>query len=54
MTNSRLLARKYVTEYLEEAGFQPDAPLFQTFLKKKPGPGNVAFGGLPDDPAARN
>ena len=29
-------AQDYVTEYLEKAGFQPNAPLFQTFRKKKP------------------
>jgi integrase len=26
----------YLTEYLEKAGFQPNAPLFQTFRKRKP------------------
>ena len=25
-----------MTEYLERAGFRPNAPLFQTFKKKKP------------------
>jgi integrase/recombinase XerD len=29
-------AQDYVVEYLEKAGFQPNAPLFQTFRKKKP------------------
>jgi integrase/recombinase XerD len=29
-------AQDYVTEYLEKAGFRPNAPLFQTFRKKKP------------------
>jgi integrase len=29
-------AQEYVAEYLEKAGFQPNAPLFQTFRKKKP------------------
>jgi len=29
-------AQDYVVEYLEKAGFQPNAPLFQTFRNKKP------------------
>jgi hypothetical protein len=29
-------AQDYMAEYLEKAGFQPNAPLFQTFRKKKP------------------
>jgi integrase/recombinase XerD len=29
-------AQDYLVEYLERAAFQPNAPLFQTFLKKKP------------------
>src|ERR1700756_3231275 len=29
-------AQDYVTEYLAKAGFRPNAPLFQTFKKKKP------------------
>jgi integrase len=29
-------AQDYLTEYLEKAGFRPNAPLFQTFRKKKP------------------
>jgi integrase/recombinase XerD len=29
-------AHEYVAEYLEKACFQPNAPLFQTFRKKKP------------------
>jgi hypothetical protein len=46
-------AQDFVIEYLEKAGFQQNAPLFQTFKKKKPTrPGNVALGALPDDPAA--
>ena len=29
-------AQDFVIEYLEKAGFQQNAPLFQTFRKKKP------------------
>src|ERR1700680_2655152 len=29
-------AQDYVAEYLEKAGFEPNAPLFQTFRKKQP------------------
>jgi hypothetical protein len=49
------IAQDYVTEYLEQAGFQPSAPLFSNFSEEKAyGQGHVALGGLPDDPAARN
>jgi hypothetical protein len=35
-----------------QPGFRPNAPLFQTFKKKKAdGPGNVSLRGLPDDQA---